>query len=87
MLRYYRVVVVACLLLVGWLDAVGQLAFGFRRLATGSVNSLVVVDLVHVGVVLLEIDLHVDGSVHTPVVLPVVWPSRTPLFAIRMAVL
>ena len=51
------------------------------------IGSLAAVDLVHVGVVLFEVDLHVVGSVRSPAVLPVAWPSRTPLFALRMAVL
>ena len=51
------------------------------------IGSLAAVDLVHVGVVLFEVDLHVVGSVRSPAVLPVAWPSRTRLFALRMAVL
>ena len=87
MLRYYQVVVVACLLLVGWLDAVGQLAFGLDGSPPAQSTRWRLLISYMLESVLLEIDLHVDGSVRTPTVLPMAWPSRTPLFAIRMAVL
>ena len=55
-----------------------------RRLVCGLMQSdgsldglLAAVDLVHVGVVLFKVDWHVAGSVRTPAVLPVAWPSRT----------